>query len=907
MISMGLMEDYNMKNLKWFVIMIAACAVLGVIGATWAREYQKRYGGFAIAQPYTITPSQEGRPATTTNFIGSILPQIDALYDVGSSTKRWRNAYFSGDGIFGGTITVAGCTGCGGGSGGGEGLGQTINQGSTATTTPTFFGGANFGGVLTATGTAVLPSGTTINSQNVCLADGTNCIATGGLDPRFVYNATLDAMRPATNSTDFWVGGTASTTYITDSSVSSTNAVHISVTSSQMWMNIPAGPGRPFRIQEGGVDAIRMGTLTGSTNGLIWCGNNVECYLRYGGNNSGESINIQGDLGDDNTGLIENAAFAWGSAVQPITSIGTTTGTTFGTTFGKSAQKFLVNDGHIYPNQHQKWDLGSTNTEFMVLYAEKASTTEMETRFSTTTFATATNLYVGGAGTRTFPLVVQAQPGSGDPQVLELFNSNTGASGLAGIYFHNGTTGRLIGDGGTMFYSGASDALFISNQETASGGRIHLRSGGTSGPIWEMTGSSTLHLINSGGNIGSPNFKLASVNSVGGTFTHVSSTNVTSTSIDASLAIRLNGQNVCLADGTNCPSGVAGSAPELTFYPTGTFGPYLATTTGVGVSSTIAYFERSTSTKFEFNGATGTGVLVARVLGTTNEGSVSAPALRGSDPDTGFYFNFASNQILGTTNGVNFLTMGAGTLNLSMASPQVGFIDSTGGDNDFYIAVNNDVWNLLGDDGVTSYLQISDSASTVTFPFGATSSRAFAAPYIIATSTFRMLGTSTSTFAGPASSTLLVVSSIEENTAALAYVCADAQGKIYKDSTLACVTSNPNQKDNIQPLKMGLSTIMALEPIEFDWKPGQARTGHSMGFNAVQAAEVDERLIARDENGEVKGFRYMEFTAALTKGIQELAYKNDEQDDRLNALEAENLKLHEEIIKLNQRLESLIK
>lgn len=149
---------------------------------------------------------------------------------------------------------------------------------------------------------------------------------------------------------------------------------------------------------------------------------------------------------------------------------------------------------------------------------------------------------------------------------------------------------------------------------------------------------------------------------------------------------------------------------------------------------------------------------------------------------------------------------------------------------------------------------------------------------------------------------------LAEVTAANANVCITSTGRITKDSTLACLTSNPKFKNNIEPLKgLGLSTILALQPIEFDWKPNQARTGHDIGFNAEQAGKVDERLVAM-QDGVAMGFRYQEFGAALTKAIQELygmfvnlVIKVTGLENRINTLEQKNVELEARLSKLEKK------
>lgn len=102
---------------KKFAAIIAAFVVLNTSLAVFATtQYQKRYGGFAIALPFTVTPWAAGQAATTTRFTGSVLPQVDGLYDNGSSTLRWRNMYISSQLCLSGDCKSAWPTGGGGGS-----------------------------------------------------------------------------------------------------------------------------------------------------------------------------------------------------------------------------------------------------------------------------------------------------------------------------------------------------------------------------------------------------------------------------------------------------------------------------------------------------------------------------------------------------------------------------------------------------------------------------------------------------------------------------------------------------------------------------------------------------------------------------------------------------------------------
>jgi len=90
-------------------------------------------------------------------------------------------------------------------------------------------------------------------------------------------------------------------------------------------------------------------------------------------------------------------------------------------------------------------------------------------------------------------------------------------------------------------------------------------------------------------------------------------------------------------------------------------------------------------------------------------------------------------------------------------------------------------------------------------------------------------------------------------------------------------------KENVVNLPSQLANIMALRPVEFDWKDGN---GHQIGFIAQEVQEVypdlvgvgaDEMLTLTDMNKN---------DARLIKAIQELKAINDTQAETINALTA---------------------
>lgn len=97
-------------------------------------------------------------------------------------------------------------------------------------------------------------------------------------------------------------------------------------------------------------------------------------------------------------------------------------------------------------------------------------------------------------------------------------------------------------------------------------------------------------------------------------------------------------------------------------------------------------------------------------------------------------------------------------------------------------------------------------------------------------------------------------------------------------------TSDERYKTNIQPLATGLSTVMQLNPISYNWKDENLRlgTGVNYGFSAQELSHTAPDLVVHNatiidkETGkptaaysDTYGVKYAEFTPILVKAIQE--------------------------------------
>lgn len=99
-------------------------------------------------------------------------------------------------------------------------------------------------------------------------------------------------------------------------------------------------------------------------------------------------------------------------------------------------------------------------------------------------------------------------------------------------------------------------------------------------------------------------------------------------------------------------------------------------------------------------------------------------------------------------------------------------------------------------------------------------------------------------------------------------------GAVTYDATLGCLASSERFKTDIVDIQRpdALAMTMALAPVSFRKRGefgGSVDASYHVGFIAEQVADVDERLVSRNEEG-VRGVRYQELTAILAGAVQEL-------------------------------------
>ena len=96
-------------------------------------------------------------------------------------------------------------------------------------------------------------------------------------------------------------------------------------------------------------------------------------------------------------------------------------------------------------------------------------------------------------------------------------------------------------------------------------------------------------------------------------------------------------------------------------------------------------------------------------------------------------------------------------------------------------------------------------------------------------------------------------------------------------------TSDSRLKENIVDLPPQLANIMALRPVEFDYK---ASKGHQIGFIAQEVQEIYPDLISQNADGYLSLSGLDKNASRLIKAIQELKAIVDAQAVRIAALES---------------------
>lgn len=117
------------------------------------------------------------------------------------------------------------------------------------------------------------------------------------------------------------------------------------------------------------------------------------------------------------------------------------------------------------------------------------------------------------------------------------------------------------------------------------------------------------------------------------------------------------------------------------------------------------------------------------------------------------------------------------------------------------------------------------------------------------------------------------------------YWCYDGNGQFIRDTT-TCLVSALKFKKDIKPLTLGLNEVLKMEPVTYYKKNPFDKTdsGQQIGFIADNSESIVPQLVSHDSKGDVHGFNYEQYTAVLTKAIQQQQKQIDELKKEVKSL-----------------------
>jgi hypothetical protein len=132
-------------------------------------------------------------------------------------------------------------------------------------------------------------------------------------------------------------------------------------------------------------------------------------------------------------------------------------------------------------------------------------------------------------------------------------------------------------------------------------------------------------------------------------------------------------------------------------------------------------------------------------------------------------------------------------------------------------------------------------------------------------------------------------------------VCLAAGGELQVNSgAQTCTVSSARFKNDIQSQTLGLDTIRALRPVSFKYNNDQTNS-ERLGLIAEEVNKVDPRLIFVGDDNQPRGVRYEDLTSVLTKAVQELDVKvEDNASTTLDFMKSSKLSVDSSLNKFTQ-------
>lgn len=497
---------------------------------------------------------------------------------------------------------------------------------------------------------------------------------------------------------------------------------------------------------------------------------------------------------------------------------------------------------------------------------------------------------------------------SGQLSVTQL-NLTTAVTGI--LPENNGGTNQSTYTLGDILYSSAANVLSKLAGNTTSTKKVLTQTGTgavSAAPSWAQLSCSDLSGVGTGcsssagitaltGDVtasgsGSVVATLATVNSNVGTFG----------SATQSVQFTVNGKGLLTAAANVTVTPAVGSITGL--------GTGVATALGVNIGSAGAFitFNGAGGTPSSLTLTNGTGLPVGSITGfgtgvatalAVNIGTAGSPVVNGGALGSPSSAGTLPAHTLGGTvsgggNQINNVIIGTST---PLAGAFTAVTATTVSASTWISAGATDGYRLgsaqiISGNSTYTTLYDPDGGQGVTFGGVSDPSDYFSNTNIVARS--RNFGTTftTTTAGGFVINTgqLNVTSMTQTAVAQSGTVCYNSgTGAITYDASVGCLASIRSVKDIIGALSPvnALNMVLRLEPISFRFHQGIGDDGQyeQFGLIAEDVAAIDERLIGRDNDGNLRGVRYTEMTAVLAAAMQALKADNDNLRARLERLE----------------------
>lgn len=110
------------------------------------------------------------------------------------------------------------------------------------------------------------------------------------------------------------------------------------------------------------------------------------------------------------------------------------------------------------------------------------------------------------------------------------------------------------------------------------------------------------------------------------------------------------------------------------------------------------------------------------------------------------------------------------------------------------------------------------------------------------------------------------------------------------DNTLGYVSSSITTKKNVEPLQLSIDSILAAEPVQFNYKSEEDGSPKHAGFIAEQLVDAGlGNYVSFDADGNPRSINYEMFVSALQSVVRSQASQITNLEDRINRLENGNV------------------